>query len=99
MLFTLLTFNLGEPWRLPFYTNRLFVALFVVILTYCILLVLIPAVRLNEFYLSYMDDPALKLFILGSALGCGLLIFLAQKYIWLPLFDCLKRRYPRKTWI
>lgn len=99
VLFTLITFNLGAPWRQPIYTNRLFMVLFYIVLTYSILIVMVPATRFSEFYIEYMDDISLRGFILGMGMGFGLVIFILQLYVWQPLFRWLRRKYPEKKWI
>lgn len=98
-LFTVLAFSIGGPWRKPFFTNIPFMVVFVFIITYTIVIVMVPAARLDGFQIMYIDDTALCGFILGVGLGLGVVIFVIQKFVWEPLAIWVREKYPEKKWL
>jgi hypothetical protein len=81
-LFTMVAFNLGQPWRKPVYTNIPFVLWLTVVLGYSSIMIMVPAARWSGFEVQYMDNTALTGFVLGTALGFGLVILCMQKFVW-----------------
>lgn len=81
-LCTMLAFSIGGPWRKPFFTNIPFMIVFVLVITYTIVIVVVPDARLEGFQLIYMYDSGLCGFILGVGLGFGIIFFCIQKFIW-----------------
>ena len=81
-LFTMIAFSIGAPWRKPFFTNIPFMIVFVVIITYTILIVVVPGARLDAFQIGYISDSGLSWFILGIGLLFGIVFFFIQKFIW-----------------
>ena len=55
-LFTVLAFSIGGPWRKPFFTNIPFMVVFVFIITYSIVIVMVPAARLGGFQIIFPQD-------------------------------------------
>lgn len=81
-LFTLLAFNIGEPWRRNIFTNIPFMGVFVFIIIYTILIVFVPDTRIPDFFLIHIHSTNLEGFILGMGLLFGLAIYLLQKGVW-----------------
>jgi hypothetical protein len=81
-LATLVAFTLGEPWKKPFYTNKIFMVVLIIIVTYSILIVVVPASRISDFQIDYMSDNKLNGFVVGLALAFAFGIFILQKLIW-----------------
>lgn len=81
-LATLVAFTLGQPWKKAFYTNKIFMIVLVIIVTYSILLVVLPASRISGFQIDYMSDKAMNGFVVGIALAFAFGIFILQKLIW-----------------
>lgn len=98
-LATLCAFSIGAPWRKPFFTNIPFMIVLVIITTYTVLIVVVPASRLEGFNIAYIDDGQLRGFILGIAILFGVSVFTIQKFIWEPLAIWLRENYPDKKWL
>ena len=81
-IFTAIAFSVGRPWRKPFYTNILFMIIFVIVLVYAILLLAAPVTRFSQFYIVLMDDMRVNGFVLGMGLAFGLTVFILQKFVW-----------------
>jgi len=81
-VFTVLAFNIGAPWRKPFFTNYLFMIPLTIILTYSILMCAVPATRSADFQITFMDDMKVNGFVLGMGLAFGFTIFILQKFVW-----------------
>jgi len=81
-LATLVSFTLGEPWKKSFYTNKFFMVVLVIVVTYSILIVVVPASRISGFQIDFMTDKALNGFVVGIALAFAFGIFILQKLIW-----------------
>lgn len=81
-LFTVVAFCIGEPWKKPFYTNKLLVISLLIVFIYCILVIVVPATRWEKFMIVYMTDDSLNGFIVGVALAFGIAILGFQKLLW-----------------
>jgi hypothetical protein len=81
-VFTAVAFNIGRPWRKPFFTNPLFMIALIIILTYSILMLAAPITRFSQFYIAYMNDMKINGFVLGLGLGFGLTVLVLQKFVW-----------------
>jgi len=57
----------------------------VIILVYSILITVVPATRIPNFYVSFMDHTNINFFVLGISLAFGIFMYLMQKYVWEPL--------------
>jgi magnesium-transporting ATPase (P-type) len=75
-IFTLIAFTIGRPWKKPFYTNKPFMVVLFISLTYSILIVILPLARLAVFEVKYLDSEKINGFVLGVALGFGIFIFI-----------------------
>jgi hypothetical protein len=53
-IFTLLAFSIAKPWRKHFVTNPLFMIVLIIILTYSLVMIVVPAARLSLFRVSYL---------------------------------------------
>jgi magnesium-transporting ATPase (P-type) len=80
-IFTLIAFTIGRPWKKPFYTNKPFMVVLILSLTYSILIVILPQARLAVFQVKYLDSGNINGFVLGVALGFGIFIFILEKAI------------------
>lgn len=98
-IFTVLAFNIGAPWRKPFFTNLPFMVSLTIILTYAILICVVPVTRLGVFQIVYMDDIRINGFVLGMGLAFGLTVFFLQKFVWEPVTQYCRLKYPNQTWI
>lgn len=96
---TLLAFSISKPWRKEFYTNPFFVIALVLILTYSLVMIVVPGSRLALFEIQYMDYARYNWYNFGLALGLGVFIYIEQKFIVEPIFYWLKNKYPKKEWI
>lgn len=96
---TLMAFSISKPWRKEFYTNVWFMVVLLVVLTYSIIIIVVPKSRLSLFKIIHMDYQPMNYFVLGLSLGFGFFIYLNQKFIMEPLFRFLREKYPSKTWI
>ena len=54
---------------------------FILTLTYVILMIVVPKTRLGLFNLKYMDYQPLNWFVFGLALGFSVVIYMNQKLI------------------
>lgn len=54
----------------------------VIVVTYSILIVVVPASRISGFQIDFMTDKALNGFVVGIALAFAFGIFILQKLIW-----------------
>jgi hypothetical protein len=98
-LFTMLAFNIGQPWRKVVFTNVFFMIVFVVIILYSSLIVMVPDTRIPDFFLSYMYDEGLNGFVLGMGFAFGLFIYFMQKAVWEPAAIWLRKTFPDKAWL
>jgi magnesium-transporting ATPase (P-type) len=48
-IFTLLAFSISKPWRKDFYTNPLFMIVLIVMLSYSLIMIVVPGARLALF--------------------------------------------------
>jgi cation-transporting ATPase 13A3/4/5 len=98
-IFTLISFTIGRPWKKPFYTNKPFMLVLFISLTYSILIVMIPQARLAVFSVNFMDNEKVNGFVLGIALAFGLFIFVLEKVVMEPLSLWLRKKYPHIKWL
>ncbi len=98
-IFTLIAFTIGEPWKRSFYTNIPFMIVLVLSLAYSIIIVVVPDSRLALFKVVYMNDSSLNGFVLGTALGFGIFIFILQKAVLEPGSLWLRKKYPENKWL
>jgi hypothetical protein len=66
----------------------------VVVLIYSILITVVPATRIPDFMLSWMNNTNINFFVLGMSFGFGIFIYLMQKYVWEPIAEKLREGYP-----
>ena len=66
----------------------------IIILTYSILVCAAPVTRLGAFQIAYMDDMRVNGFVLGMGLAFGLTVLIMQKYVWEPLTQYIRAKYP-----
>lgn len=98
-IFTLISFTIGRPWKKPFFTNKPFMIVLFISITYSILIVIVPDARLAVFNVKYLDDTRINGFVLGIALGFGLFIFILQKAVLEPLSLWIRKKYPELKWL
>ena len=98
-IFTVLAFNIGSPWRKSFFTNIPFMVTLVIVSTYTILICIAPVTRLGAFNVNYMEDLRVNGFVLGMGLAFGLTVFILQKFVWEPLTQHFRQKYPEAIWI
>lgn len=98
-IFTLLAFSISKPWRKHFLTNPLFDIVLVLVLVYSLVIIVVPASRLNLFEVVFMNYQPFNWYIFGLALGIGIVIYVNQKFIMEPFFAWLKMKYVDKQWI
>ena len=72
---------------------------FIVVMIYTILIVMVPATRIGNFFIIHIHDANLEAFILGMGLLFGLAIYFLQKCLWEPVSIYLRKKYPEKTWL
>lgn len=94
LLSTLIAFNIGQPWKKSFYTNKIFIFIFAFVFIYSIVIILVPSARLTDFMLDFMVYDSQNWFVLGVGLTFGIGLCLLQKLVWEPLSVWLKARYP-----
>jgi len=93
-LATMVAFNIGQPWKKSFFTNKFFMGVFIFVFTYSVLICIVPAARLADFGLDFMVYNDINGFVLGISLAFGLTIYGLQKLVWEPLSIWLKEKYP-----
>lgn len=98
-IFTLLAFSISKPWRKDFYTNPLFMIVLIVMLSYSLIMIVVPGARLALFEISYLNYQPYNWFIFGLAIGIGILLYIVQKFILEKLFNYLREKYPDKNWL
>ena len=81
-LTTLVAFTLGQPWKKSVYTNKIFMVILTVVLTFTIVIVLVPEAGLLGFKMVFINDIGMNGFVLGLAFFFSLAIFIFQKAIW-----------------
>ena len=96
---TLMAFFISHPWRKGFYTNIPFMIVLLFIMTYSIVIIVVPKSRLKIFEVTYMDYQPLNLYILGLALGISFVIYVVQKLLLENFFNWLKNRFPENKWL
>ena len=94
-----MAFSISRPWRKEFYTNIPFMIVLLLVLSYSIVIIVVPQARLFLFELSYLDYEPLNLYIMGLALGMSAIIYVNQKFVLEPVFSLIKAKYPDKKWI
>lgn len=65
-----------------------------IVLTYSILVCVAPVTRLTAFSIVYMEDIRVNGFVLGMGFTFGLTVLILQKYVWEPLTQHLRAKYP-----
>ena len=96
---TLLAFSISKPWRKDFYTNPFFMIVLILMLTYSLVMIVVPEARLGIFEISFLNYQPYNWYIFGLALGIGVVLYVVQKFMLEPLFNWLKEKYPEKSWL
>lgn len=96
---TLLAFSISKPWRKDFYTNPFFMIVLILMLTYSLVMIVVPGARLSIFEISFLNYQPYNWYIFGLALGIGVVLYVVQKFMLEPLFNWLKEKYPEKSWL
>jgi hypothetical protein len=66
----------------------------VVVLIYSILITVLPATRIPDFFLSWMTHTNINFFVLGMSFAFGIFIYVMQKFVWEPVAQKLREAYP-----
>lgn len=73
--------------------------IFVLVLTYDILLVIVPSARLKMFLITGLTHNMVTLYILLVSLIFGVVMYVNQKFCMEKIMKTIRRKYPNKTWI
>lgn len=73
--------------------------IFVIVLTYDILLVVVPSSRLSLFLIKGLTHNMVTLYILLVALIFGIVMYVNQKFVMEKIMNAIRSKYPNKTWI
>lgn len=98
-LFSVIAFNISGPWRREFFTNPPLMVVILLTFAYNAVIALVPMLRVPDFELEYLPSFRLELWLYGSSLVVGLLLYLNQKFILEPICARLIRRYPHSKWL
>ena len=80
-IMTLLAFSISKPWRKYFFTNPFFMIVLIIMLTYSLVMIVVPGARLEIFKITNLNYQPYNWYIFGLALGIGLVIYFVQKII------------------
>lgn len=97
-IFTVLAFNIGAPWKRPFFTNPFFMLVLAFIFTYSVLICVVYKARISKFHLQRLH-MGWNVMVLGLGLAFGVFMYALQKFLMEPLFNWLRRRHPKISWL
>lgn len=63
---------------------------FIIVFIYSILITVVPATRISDFYLSWMYHTNVNFFVLGMSFAFGIFMYVMQKFVWEPLSEKLR---------
>lgn len=96
---TMLAFNIAKPWREYFFTNLPLMAAVIISVAYNQMLILWEEATWSEFFVSSLPTMNLRWTIFGVSWAFGIVIYINQRAILVPLFDWLAKKYPNVKWL
>jgi magnesium-transporting ATPase (P-type) len=79
-IFTVMAFTIGSPWKRFFGTNPFFMIVLVFVMTYSILICVVPKARLGKFELQEFDMRWQGM-LLGLGFAFGIYMYVLQKFV------------------
>lgn len=95
--FSVVAFSISHPFKKFFVTNLPFTIVLIIIFTYDVLIILVPASRVPLFLLETAILPINYKYqglLLGYSLGVGIFMYVCQKFILEPIFNSLREKHP-----